>query len=133
MENMKTKAIKGRTKWYLAAIVIVIVGIAVTWIRTESTNGAASGMLPHEHRPRELSLPENGCIPDTSTAVKIAEAIWLPVYGERIYEKRPFKAELLGDSIWIVAGTLPKNSLGGVPYIELRRSNAEVIGIAHGK
>lgn len=45
-------------------------------------------------------------IPDELTAKQIAEAIGLPIYGEKIKEQRPYKAKLLND-IWIVEGLVP--------------------------
>jgi len=78
-------------------------------------------------------LPDNGCVPDENTAKRIAEAVWLSVYGDAINQRKPFRAELLGDSVWAVAGSLPENMLGGVPYIELRKEDARILGIGHGK
>ena len=44
-------------------------------------------------------------VPDEVTAIKIAEAVWLPIYGKEILEKqKPFKAVLVQDSIWCVSG-----------------------------
>lgn len=71
-------------------------------------------------------------VPDEVTAKKVAEAIWLPIYGKNIFKYRPFVATLKGDSCWIVQGTL-ESSLGGVPYIELRKDNCQVILVTHGK
>ena len=85
------------------------------------------------HRPADIFIPSNGCVPDPTTAVRIAEAIWLSVYGKAIYERKPFKAELLGDTLWIVAGSRPDNMLGGVPYIEIQKKDGKVLGIGHGK
>ena len=30
-------------------------------------------------------LPKEGFVPDKNTAIKIAEAVWFPIYGESIY------------------------------------------------
>ena len=32
-------------------------------------------------------MPEHDYVPNKNTAIKIAEAIWLPIYGESIYRK----------------------------------------------
>ena len=50
---------------------------------------------------------ENNYVPNSKTAIKIAEAVWLPIFGENIYNKMPFVAELIDSSIWHVHGTLP--------------------------
>jgi NTF2 fold immunity protein len=50
--------------------------------------------------------PTDGFVPDSQTAVKIAEAVLIPVYGEKqIRSEEPFTAELKG-VVWTVGGTL---------------------------
>lgn len=80
-----------------------------------------------------VTFREKGFVPDESTAVKIAEAIWLPIYGKDIYELRPFRGQLQGDSVWFVSGTLPKGMDGGVPYAWILRKDCRVIGVGHEK
>jgi len=77
--------------------------------------------------------PKKGFVPNEETAIKIAEAIWLPIYGNSILEMKPFVANLKDSTIWIVEGTLPKGMKGGVPYIEIQKSDCKVLKIAHGK
>lgn len=69
-------------------------------------------------------------VPDEVTATKIAEAIWLPIYGEQIYNEKPYRA-FSKDSIWIVKGTLKGNMVGGVAYIEILKKNAKVLKVTH--
>ena len=38
--------------------------------------------------------PEDGFVTNAETAIQIAEAVWLPIYGSAINDKRPFTAEL---------------------------------------
>ena len=90
----------------------------------------------------------NDYVPDKKTAIRIAEAIWLPIYGTNIYEKKPFNSKLIGDTIWHIYGSLPKSGykigsngdtisyrmvLGGVPHIYIYKSNAEVLKVYHSK
>ncbi len=77
-------------------------------------------------------VPESGYVPDAITAKKIAEAVWLPIYGESIYDKRPFEADLAG-GVWIVSGTLPEDSLGGTPYMEIQKSDGRILTVSHSK
>lgn len=71
------------------------------------------------------------CVSDSEKAIEIAEQKWLSIYGERIYDKKPFNAKLI-DNIWIVEGTL-HYSKGGVPYAEINADNCEIIKVSHGK
>ena len=66
------------------------------------------------------------------TAIKIAEAVWLPIYGNGINEKKPFVAKLQGE-IWVIQGTLPTEMLGGVPVAEISKKSGEILRISHGK
>ena len=86
--------------------------------------------------------PSAGFVPDSSTAVKIAEAVLIPVYGEKeIESERPFTAHLKND-VWIVDGTLycpdGKGGVstlckGGVATVQISKSDARVLYMMHGK
>ena len=63
-------------------------------------------------------VPKDGFVPDATTAVKIAEAVLIPVYGEkRIESERPFNAVLENDT-WTVDGTVhcPDDTGGQVSF-----------------
>jgi hypothetical protein len=66
-------------------------------------------------------------VPNAETAIKVAEAIWLPIYGEKIYENRPFRASLTNANVWIVEGTTMKETKGGVPYIEIQKKDCKIL------
>ncbi len=67
-------------------------------------------------------------VSDEQTAIKIAEAIWLPILGKSIYDERPFKAHL-SDNVWHVSGTKPDSAFGGVPMIDIRKSDCKILGV----
>jgi NTF2 fold immunity protein len=72
-------------------------------------------------------------VPNKETAIKIAEAIWLPIYGNEIYEDTPFVATLKHSSVWVVQGSLNYYTEGGVPHIEIRKSDCKILKVTHGK
>ena len=76
--------------------------------------------------------PEQGYNPDARTAIKIAEAVWLPIYGKAIYEKSPFAAKLQGE-VWLVEGTSPDDKVGGVLVAAISKESGQIIRISHGK
>ncbi len=96
--------------------------------------------------------PKEGFVPDSTTAVVIAEAVLIPVYGrEQIESERPLTAILKGD-VWTVSGTLPcpdrktdgasganpkSKTLrvcdGGVAVVEISKVDAHIISMTHGK
>lgn len=73
-----------------------------------------------------------GYVPDSTTAVQIAEILFVRIYGEKVREKKPFVATFK-DGIWIVDGTLEKGMDGGVPHIEIQKSDGKIIDLFHGK
>lgn len=70
-------------------------------------------------------------VPDEATALKIAEAIWLPIYGEKVLNEKPYVAELK-EGVWYVHGSL-KAEKGGVAYIEINKKDCKVLNVYHTK
>lgn len=99
-----------------------------------SSHAQSKGQLNRDLNKNTISYtPENGFVPDEKTAIKIAEAIWLPIYGEKIYRKRPFTAKLRDGQIWVVEGSLNSQVLGGVPYAEIRKDDCKILKVIHTK
>jgi hypothetical protein len=83
-------------------------------------------------------------VPNAQTAVAIAEAVLVPVYGrQKVQSERPYKAVLSGD-VWRVSGTLycsngePQSETnptcaGGVAVVELSEYDAHIISMTHYK
>lgn len=79
-------------------------------------------------------VPNEGFVPNEETAIKIAEAVWLPIYGESINNKKPFIAEYNeAEEFWEVYGTLPENMIGGVPEIKIRKNDGKILHVTHGR
>ena len=63
------------------------------------------------------AIPKKGYVPDSATAVKVAEAVLIPVYGQdKIESQRPFTAKLK-DDVWTVSGTV--HSTQGQPPFDV--------------
>jgi len=77
--------------------------------------------------------PAAGYIPDQETAIRIAVAVWSPIYGkEQIEKEKPYKA-ILKSGIWYVTGTLPEGRVGGVAEAEINKESGCIIRISHGQ
>lgn len=73
-------------------------------------------------------------VPNAETAIKIAEAVWLPIYGEKIYESKPFVAKLKDSSVWVVWGTLnPIYTAGGTPHMQIQKKDGKILKVTHTK
>lgn len=81
----------------------------------------------------KVAVNEGNCVKTEEEAIRIAEREWLKIYGKSIYEKLPFYADLVHDSIWTVSGSLPSGWNGGVPYAEINARTCKVIYVIHGK
>jgi NTF2 fold immunity protein len=98
---------------------------------------ATSLVAGHSQSQPETSFkPKNGFVPDAATAVRIAEAVLIPVYGEKkILSERPFNASLQGD-VWTVAGTLhcgaPRCD-GGSAEVKISKSSGQILNMIHYK
>ena len=81
----------------------------------------------------QAPAPKNGFITDEKTAIRVAEAILAPIYGDQqIAQERPFQAALHG-GIWTVEGTLSKGDTGGVAQIRIDQRTGAVVSYIHGK
>ena len=77
-------------------------------------------------------FPKKGFIPTEEIAFQIAEVIFSNIYGKDCIEgEKPFSINLEND-IWIIKGTLHARK-GGVAYMEIRKSNGEILKVHHGK
>lgn len=57
----------------------------------------------------------------TKTAIKYGELLWIPIFGKKIYDQKPFNATLVGDSTRVISGTLPEKTVGGTIEAILER------------
>jgi NTF2 fold immunity protein len=86
--------------------------------------------------------PKSGYVPDSVTAVRIAEAVLIPVYGEKqIESERPFTATLK-HGVWTITGTLhcpdgkggiTESCDGGVAEVRMSLGDARILYMLHGK
>jgi NTF2 fold immunity protein len=86
--------------------------------------------------------PRSGYVPDSGTAVQIAEAVLIPIYGKKqIESERPFTATLKGDT-WTVEGTLrcpdgkggtTTECDGGVAVVKISKIDARILYMMHGQ
>jgi hypothetical protein len=93
-------------------------------VAAESTNEASG---------RSNFTPKDGFVPNQETAIKIAVAVWEPIYGAKeIAGEKPYQARLTND-IWLVEGTLHKNHIGGVAEARIAKNDGRILNVSHGK
>jgi hypothetical protein len=108
-------------RWRIIATSLLLMGMT-----------AASSQTPQESTLK----PKDGFVPNAETAVKIGEAVLIPVYGEAtIRRERPFKATREGD-VWTVAGTLncgAPQCVGGTAVVKISKMSGEILAMFHYK
>ena len=78
-------------------------------------------------------MPPDGYVPDAATAIKIAVAVWEPIYGRKeIQGQKPFRATLR-KGVWTVTGSLPPGYVGGVAEADISKRDGRVLRVIHGK
>jgi hypothetical protein len=80
--------------------------------------------------------PPLGFVPDPATAIGIAIAVWVPIYGEKqIASEKPYIATLKGD-VWAVVGTFHcpagRYCVGGVALAEISKEDGKILRVIHG-
>ena len=86
-----------------------------------------------QDRSTHKQWPKDGYVPNEETAIKIALAVWEPIYGAgNIARQAPYTAELK-DGVWIVQGTLPKNVAGGTAVAAISKKDGTILQVFHGK
>jgi NTF2 fold immunity protein len=76
--------------------------------------------------------PKAGVVPNKETAAIIAEAILIPIYGDKqIQSEKPFKVTLQ-DNIWLIEGASPElPQPGGNFVVRLSKVNGKVLFVTH--
>jgi hypothetical protein len=92
---------------------------------------------------KHTAKPEGGFVPDAKTAIKIAVAVWEPIYGEKeTAREKPYRAHLGTNGVWVVEGSLRQSwlssllgdvAMGGVAIAEIAKDDARVLRVSHGR
>jgi hypothetical protein len=70
-------------------------------------------------------------VADERTAVAIAVAILIPLYGiDDIERQKPFTAKLHG-LVWHVEGRLRPHTLGSVAKVEIAKDDGRILSVRH--
>jgi hypothetical protein len=77
-------------------------------------------------------VPKNGFVPDKDTALAIAYAVALPIFGKKQVEnEKPLRAELEG-GVWTILGSLNCGScVGGTLVMQIDKASGKVLFLTH--
>gem|GEM_PF-247203 len=108
-------------------------GLAMIWKLSQILqDGLGSASAAGKGDPAATDKPMKGYVSDEQTAISIAVAAWVPIYGKKQIEKqKPYKA-VLNDGVWMVTGTL-KQGKGGTAQARIDRRDGRILEISHSK
>ena len=96
------------------------------------TKGVFVDILSAE-APKHSYRLDAGYVPDAQTAVKVAVAVWEPIYGKTtIARQKPYNAKLT-NGVWTVEGTFHGSGLGGVAVAQISKDDGTILKVSHGK
>ncbi|GAA4036434.1 hypothetical protein GCM10022409_21680 [Hymenobacter glaciei] len=111
-------------------VLTLVVGLLVV---ASGVKAQTPKVEPPEPTAAPSYTPASGFVPDAATAKRIAEAIWLPIYGKKVLNEKPYQATLSSKGVWVVEGSLPKGMDGGTAYIEISKQDGRILAATHGK
>lgn len=95
--------------------------------------GLLLGSAVTGQEPKHSYVPRGGYVANADTAVKIAVAVWSPIYEvRRIQAERPFHAHLQA-GVWFVKSSLRRGRHGGVAVAEIAKRDGRILRVSHGK
>lgn len=120
-----------------AIISIVVVFVVSCW-SDENHRSATNDLVKKndtipEDQDQYTPIDENiRLVPDSATAIALAEIIFRTRFKSNIDSRKPFTATEYAE-YWYVSGTLPPMMVGGVPYLRIAKHNAAVLSLGHGR
>jgi hypothetical protein len=95
----------------------------------QTISSSANQSLPPS--PTQSDKPKNGFVPDEKTAISIAVAVWVPMYGaKQIESEKPYNATLK-DGVWNVTSTLPRGKYVAMSEADISQDNGCILRVNH--
>ena len=75
--------------------------------------------------------PVSGYVPDSDTAIAIATAVLIPIYGKStVASEKPWHTGLR-DDVWTVVGTFNGKGNGGEAIVQIDKKTGAIIFVTH--
>ena len=102
---------------------------AVALIVSVLVTGAAAAA---EYVSDTTDRPAAGYVPDAETAIKIAVAVWEPIYGRQTVRRQKPIVATLRDGVWRVRGSLPRRGvIGGAAEADISKKDGRILRVIH--
>ena len=93
---------------------------------------AATTDLARDSQPA-ATVPASGLVPNSATAVKIAVAVWEPIFGKDVVASEAPYSATLQQGVWKVEGSLKPGIPGGTASIWIDKMSGKILGVSHGQ
>jgi major membrane immunogen (membrane-anchored lipoprotein) len=115
-------------------VTLIKLAIAVSVLLTACAAKDNPANSANRNAPVSLSQsdkPKNGFVPNEKTAISIAVAVWIPLYGaQEIENEKPYKATLK-DGVWNVTSTLPQGKYAAMSEADIDQEDGCILRVAH--
>ncbi len=93
------------------------------------SHGLDPTVIHQQFEGRNSVKPKAGFVPDEETAIRIAEAVWIPIYGkEKVESQKPFRVEVEYD-VWTVRGSSPKGGNEEALIARISKANGTIFEV----
>ena len=94
------------------------------------SHGLDPFVIRQQFEARNSVKPKAGFVPDEETATRIAEAVWIAIYGkEKVESQKPFQVEVEND-VWIVRGSFRKGGSEGGVIARISKANGTIFEVS---
>jgi len=102
--------------------------LPMTLVYAQEAAPAAPPADPEAKKP--VLMAKDGMVPDEQTAIRIAEAVWIPIYGEdTVLREQPFMATL-NDKTWEVTSISPGAVKEGTIKAQISKMDGRIISVS---
>ncbi len=85
----------------------------------------------HQMQSSRSFVPRDGYVPDADTAMAVAYAVAVPIYGKTAVDaERPFRADL-EDGKWLVLGRSQRATSGGTLVVQMEQATGKILYLNH--
>jgi hypothetical protein len=85
-------------------------------------------------RPLLSADSKRDYVPDEATAIRIAEAVLIPVHGQQQVEaQRPYVVSTPEQDYWLVSGSSQKKQFGGTFAVWIKKKSGCITNISYTK
>lgn len=117
-------------------LIVVLTGGIIIYNDFEKAKVKSFSLNDHPYYLQAIQdFPSNKYLGEILNAEQAKEKAineWLDLFGDKINNEKPYQVFFDKENeVWLVKGSLPKGSKGGVAYILMKKSDGKILAIWH--